>query len=265
MLLGSTALFVLLGCGDAAEPPRVQLSLRVDGTGLVGARTNLGYTIEPTEARIAIEDVELTIAGEAHTASVWRRAAGLVVPAAHAHPGHFQGGDVTGELRGRFLVDWTGNDGGKIGIATLLAGSYKSTDFTFSRATDADGLASADPLVGHTALLRGTATKDGVSTAFVAIIDSPEGRRLAGAPFDLEVGEGTACDLGFRLLTVDPHEGDTLFDGIDFAGLDTDRDGEVHLAPDATEASSNEAYNTLRRTLQRHDHFEIRALTEERP
>ena len=82
-------------------------------------------------------------------------------------------------------------------------------------------------------------------------VDSPEGRLIVGVPCVLAVTEGASPTFAFELLLRDPNESDTLFDGLDFAALDSDGDGEVVLS----EAATPDAYNLLRRTLQTHDHF----------
>lgn len=130
-------------------------------------------------------------------------------------------------------------------------------NFTFTRAGIEDGLGPDDPLLGHTALLRGTAVREGVRIEFVAILDSPEGQELVGAPFSFEVRAGRRERLGVRLATRDPLEGDSLFDGIDFVVLDMDGDGSLVIAEAAGEPAVIEAYHRLRRTFQTHDHFDI--------
>ena len=171
---------------------------------------------------------------------------------AYAHPGHFEGGEVTGELLGAFVVDWIADDGRDLGLATLLVGSYGGANFTFGRGT-AERLPAGDPLVGHTARIAGEATRDDTSWAFTIVVDSPEGRELVGAPFEGEMHGDALGSLRLRILAQDPYEGDTLFDGIDFQALDRDGDGVVTLLPDDGE----EASNLFRRTFQTHDHFEV--------
>lgn len=250
----------LSACGQPAEPPRVELPVVVDSSGIETITNDLGYDVTLSDARVMIENIVFTIAGEAHSASLWQRASDFLVPSVWAHPGHFQGGDVTGELRGRFELNWLGDDTGELGSATLLVGNYQSANFTFIRGTEEDGLASDDPLLGHTALLRGAAALDGIETSsieFTVILDSPSDRELVGAPFDFTVRETTTEELGLRLLTLDPLEDDTLFDGIDFAALDQDGDGEVTIEPSATDSSLVNAYNLIRRNFQTHDHFDV--------
>lgn len=243
-----------LGACTASEAPRVSLPVVVDGSAMQPVQTALGYTVELTEARVAIADLVFTFAGEVH-ASIWQRARDWLVPTAYAHPGHFQGGDVTGELRGRFIVDWTGRSGTELGVATLLAGEYKAANFTFAVA-GAGEVPAGDPLVGHTALLRGQARKDGRVTQFTFLIDSPDGRQLVGAPFVANVDETTSATIGLRLQPHDPLEGDSLFEDLDFATIDSDGDGAITVAAAADNTEIIAAYNTMRRTLQTHDHFD---------
>lgn len=254
----SCVLAALPGC-TASEVPRETLPLVVDGTGLTVIDTNLGYRITVTEARMALDDVVFTIVGEVHTGSALRRILDFILPSAMAHPGHYEGGEITGELRGHFIADFTGRNGSELGMATLLVGKYESVNFTFARATGADGLPPGDPLIGHTAIIIGTAVKAGKSTAFTVIIDSPEKRNLVGAPFEVEITEANHPRMGLRLMTRDPVEGDTLFDDIDFAALDAESDGKVVLAPGTTSTSRalTDAYELVRRTFQAHDHFEV--------
>ncbi|HLV67932.1 MAG TPA: hypothetical protein VKY73_19060, partial [Polyangiaceae bacterium] len=212
----STALAIsvalLSACGRPEEAPRVELPVVVDASGVTTVTTDLGYTVELVEARMVIRDLVFSVAGEVHATGLWSTIADFLLPTAVAHPGHFQGGEVTGELRGRFLLDFVpGNGDVELGTATLLVGAYESVNFVFERAEDGDGLDADDPLLGHTALLRGHASKDENSIAFTAVIDSPEGRELTGAPFSLEVTEASRQRLGIRFLTEDPFEGDTVF------------------------------------------------------
>jgi hypothetical protein len=244
---------LLLACGTPDEAPRIELPVVVDASGITRVTTDLGYDIELTEARLIIENIVFTIAGEAHARSSWRRVSDFLVPTAHAHEGHFQGGDVTGELRGRFVLDFLPGADRELGTATLLVGSYKSAEFTFAIAGSDDEVDAGDPLFGRTALLRGLATKDEQSIEFVAAIESPEGRELIGARFEFEAKVSSLEELCFRLNTTDPFEGDTLFDGIDFAMLDDDGDGRLSIEP----ASNVSTYNLLRRTFQTHDHFDV--------
>jgi hypothetical protein len=247
----------LLGCGEAEEAPRVSVALVSDASGMGPTRTDLGYEVELLDAAVAIEDVLFATAGEAHEGSLLRRMSDWLVPVAVAHPGHFQNGDITGELRGRFVVRWNPDAAQTLGRATLLAGKYRSANFTFAEATEADGLTAEDALLGHTASLRGRATRGGSSLEFSVVVDSPAGRDLIGAPFNVDVQRSRPLALAFRLLLADPAEADTMFDGVDFASLPASG-GVLVIGPTNTEPGLVDAYNRIRRALQSHDHFEVR-------
>lgn len=256
--LAVASFFLLGGCGDAVEAKRVELAVVADGSASTRVTTDLGYRIELTEARIAVRDIVFTIAGEVDRASVLQRVPNLLVPVAYAHPGHFQEGNVTGELPGRFVADWVAANPPLLGRATLITGTYTAANFVFDRGSVEAGLAPNDALVAHTARLTGRAERDGVRVDFAVVVDSPEGRAMVGAPFEATVGEDAAGQLALRFELLDPIEGDTVFDGIDFVALDGDRDGRVSIQPDLSEVKVEAAYNLFRRTLQTHDHFSVR-------
>jgi hypothetical protein len=254
----------LAACDTATEAPRVTLPLVAESTAFAPVTNDLGWTVQLTEARVAVADLAFSVAGEVHTASVLDRLLAWLVPAVHAHPGHTQGGGITGELAGRHIIAWARPETSPIGDATLLVGTYTSANFTFVRAATSDGLAPTDPLVGHTAHLAGTAERDGVTIAFTALIDAPEGRALIGAPFATRIARDTTGIIAMRLLPTDPAEGDTLFDSVDFGALDVNGVGSITLvepATDATTTAIDDAYLRLRRTFMTHDHFDFQ-LTE---
>jgi hypothetical protein len=242
------ALLATAGCDfDSELAPRVELDIVVDGNRVQAVTTDLGYDVEPTRCRAVIADVVFTTSGEMHAglgAHLWD----LVVPTAHAHPGHYAGGEVVGELPGRHVIDWR-SDGHVVGVATMLEAHYEGANFSFARASVEDGVAVDDPIVGHTFDLAGTATLGEHTWTFEALVDQDEDREIVGAPLDLVIDASSDESLGLTLYTRDPLEGDTVFDGIDFAALDDDGDGHVVIAPDT------EAYNRLRRNLQIHDNY----------
>lgn len=245
---------LVAACSGSAEARRVTLPVTTDGAGLELVTNDLGYAVEVTSATVVADDLKFTIAGEAH-ASLLRRFSDAVIPVAHAHPGHYQGGEVTGELPGHFVLQFAPGETTTVGDATLLVGQYHGVDMTLTRATE-DDVEADDPRLGHTALLIGTASKDGADIHFRIAVDSPDARELVGIPFDEKVDESER-PLVLRLMTRDPSELDTLFDGLDFAPLDADADGEVDIDPGATDTDTVAAYNQFRRTLQTHDHFVV--------
>lgn len=245
-------------CSGPEETKRVQLPVLTDGVGLQAVTTDLGYEVLLSGASMVVDDLRFTTAGEVHS-SLWSRFSDAVLPVAHAHPGHFQGGEVTGELPGHFVLRFSPGTEHELGTATLLVGRYRAVDFRLSRASSAD-VSEGDALVGHTAVLSGTASQDGASVDFEVVIDSPEGRELLGVPFEEEIAESARSALVLRFTPLDPREQNTLFDGVDFAPLDADADGLVMIDPSATDQATVAAYNAIRRVLQTHDHFVVQSL-----
>ncbi|MCB9753814.1 MAG: hypothetical protein H6713_28050 [Myxococcales bacterium] len=250
------------GCSGSQEAPRVTLAVVVDGRGIQEATTDLGWRVQLASCRTVIRDVEFTTAGEFHdggtTALLVREGlgssalawlSGAIVANARAHPGHAAGGDIIGELPGRFVVDWCADAGQSLGDATLTVGDYNGANFFFGLAGENDGIEPEDPLFGQTTEFVGTAVKDAQTVAFTAVVAQDEGREIVGAPFELDVTTTSANTLGLQLLPTDPFEGDTVFDGVDFAALDEDGDGAVALELDET------TLNLLRRALQDHDYY----------
>lgn len=236
------------GCASE-EAVRVTVPVEVDGGGLGPTQTDLGYTVRITRLRLAFRDLQFTIKGEMH-ASLGRRLGDLLVPSAHAHPGHYAGGEITGELPGAFLLDLPARDRAPLGSATMIAGSYQGMNLRFRAAGAADGLPAGDPLLGHTAHVEGVAEKGGRSVPFEAVLDVDEGAQVVGAPCDVHVGEGRAA-LALRVLTTDPFKGQSLFSGVDFEALLPGEGGAVKMGPGQPE------HNVMRRALQQHDFYFI--------
>lgn len=244
----SLATCLATACAPSQEATRVELAVAVDGGRLVDAATDLGWTIHLDTARVAAGDLEFTIQGEMHAlARLWD----LLVPPAIAHPGHYAGGDVTGALPGSFVLDWVAGDGDELGRAELLTGNYHGCNIAFRRA---DELPAADPLAGHTAQFVGTARKDGLELGFTAILDLDVSAAVVGAPFDLEIDEGTTDALGLQLRLRDDGSGAALFDGIDFAALDPGDGTPVRIGP------GDPAHNLVRRALQSHVFYTVAPL-----
>lgn len=248
----SLALLSLPGCDlDSQLAPRVALEVVVDGQGVSVHTNDLGYIVELSRCRVAIDTIEFTTSGEKHASagrSVLERVYDLAVPTAFAHPGHYAGGEVVGELPGRFVFDWR-DDGDVLGLATMLAADYSGANFTFARAQPQDGVAADDPIIGNTFDIAGTANYEGQTVTFEVQLAQDDGRRIVGLPLDLSVDAETERSIGLTLHLQDPFESDTAFDAIDFLALDADGDGHVQIV------EGTEAYNRLRRNLQTHDHY----------
>jgi hypothetical protein len=238
----------LAGCGGGTESTALQLPVVAGATRIEPATTDLGYTVTVDRLRVAIRDVEFTIDGEQQPTGVASRIGDWLLGTAHAHPGHAGGGEVIGELIGPLLIEWT-DDGSALGSGTLLAGDYTGSNFLFRRAGAVDDLEPGDPIDGHSIHLIGSIERDGDSWSVEMIIDIDEGTPLVGAPFDVSLTEARAPTIALELATIDPFEGDTLFDGVDFADLDTDADGAITIEP------GSDTHNVVRRAFARHDHY----------
>lgn len=237
----------VVGCAPSQEAVRVELGVEVDGSAVGESTNDLGWAVTLTAARVAASDVQFTIQGEMHGATAWLE--GWLIRRAWAHPGHYSGGDVTGELVGNFVFDWIGGDGAALGMAEVLTGEYNGFNFTFRAADAEDGLADGDPLLGHAAHFAGTARKDGVEVAFTAVLDVKAGTQMVGGPFELSVTTETNSKIGIQLEPTDPVEQKSMFDGLDFAAIDEDADGQVDIAPGSA------AHNIVVRTIQSHEHY----------
>lgn len=254
----------LLACSSPQEAARVDVPAQVGVEGITPVTTDLDYEVTLLDARVMARDFSFAIAGESH-ASLLRRSYDWLIPQAHAHPGHYQGGDITGELSGRFLLDWFPSEEAELGLASLIVGQYTSANFHLDYALESDLTNTEDQLLGHTALLRGSAKRGDDEVTFLALIDSPEDRSIEGIPFEYAVDETNTYVLRVQLQPLDALEGDTLFDGLDFLALDADSDGKLELSPSEEDADLVNAYNLLRRTLLSHDHFEFKLEKADEP
>ncbi len=234
------------------EPVQVEFPVTADGGGIAVCTTALRWEVTVTDFVVAIKNLEFTIEGETH-ASLLRRISDVIVPSALAHPGHYAGGDVTGELAGEWVIDFVNGTTLVPGTAVLLEGDYNGMNLWFATATAA-GSPADHPVIGHTAYIAGTAT-DGTSTVpFEAFIDMEGEVRMVGGVFELVVDEDTEASLVLQVQTIDPFENDTLFEDIDFAALPVNGDGVAQMA------AGDAAHNILMRTLVRHDHWAVVAL-----
>ena len=252
--LAAVCICISLGCDAPIEADRVYLPVRVDASELVEITTDLGYRITLRSAHIALRDIVFHVQGEEHVAthrpSLWN----WLISTAYAHPGHFEGGVVTGELLGQFTTNWLDTNTPTLGEATLLPGRYRSFSFTFDQAER--GLDERDPMLeGHTAILEGTASRDNQDIPFTIIIDSPTGRILADAPADLSITTSTNGVLYFQLLIQSPLTNATLFDGIDFQAYSAAGNAPVTIQPGAPETEG--AYHTMVRAFQSLDFYRI--------
>lgn len=198
-------------CSVASPSPRITLRIETAPLLVEPTTNDLGWQVILTSAAVDVSDLRFKVAGDAHSGGIFR----WLLSEAHAHPGHLQNGTVTGTLDGDYTLRF---DGGVVGDGLFIPGDYESLDFGLRRG-----------------VLRGAATKDGVTVAFDITLTAPENRLVTGVPFDEVIGSGDdGGKIALSFIVTDPFENDTLFDGIDFNAVDE---------------------NLLRRTFQTHDHF----------
>lgn len=212
-----------------------------------------GWSVRLSDFRMAVKNLEFTIEGEVH-GSWLDGVSDMLIPCAYAHPGHSAGGEVTGELVGRFVLDLTGIGPQELGTGTLLEGDYRGFNLYFRTADVDDGLADGDPLLGHGAYIEGTASKSGVDVSFSAVIDESPDASMVGGVFVHRAQEGDDATLAVQFADwVDlPGEGPaSIFDGIDFGALDQDEDGVANIEV------GQAAHNIIMKSIVIHDFWKI--------
>jgi hypothetical protein len=243
-----TTLAVLAACTGTEEAVTVELPVATSASPMAAAMTDLGYTVQVSQIRIAVSTVQFTIEGETHTDVSAKGTQALLPPT--PHPGHSAGGEVTGELPGDFVLVWNGQPQPTLGNGTLIVGDYHGANFSFRAAGIADALPANDRLLGHTFHITGTVMKNGTTQPFDAVLDVEPDSQVVGAVFEDVITETSTEALALEFYPTDPYELDTAFDGIDFFQL-PETAGSLEIAPGST------AHNFLRRTIQTHDHYAV--------
>ncbi len=222
-------------CSGGSEPSRVEVPLLAGGEVFAAFTTDLGYEVRLDPLAVPMADLALTGPGEAHARSgalapgralttLWS----LMVPAAHAHPGHETGGAVLGERPGPFDARFGAGADESLGTATLLEGALRGGNLTVREAS---------------VLLSGEATKGGVPHPFELEVPIAAATRVEGIIFDLTVTAETRGQLVLTLLPVSAR-GRTLLDAVELAELDDD-----------TQLTA--ARNAVRRALVDHAHYAL--------
>lgn len=100
---GHVGLGALTGCGGTTGGKLVELRTFIRGAeaDLAGFTNAHGWTVSLFEAKLARGRLEY-YTGDASLAS---RVADALIPSAHAHPGHYQEGEILGEVLGVGVVD----------------------------------------------------------------------------------------------------------------------------------------------------------------
>jgi len=235
----------------------VERPLCVDSRAIAPFTTDLGFEVRLLEARLAVADFEFATAGELHAAARPPSFISYLISPAYAHPGHYEGGEVVGEARGQFVLDWVADDERELTSATLITTDYSSGNFTFARAGVDAGVAASDPLLGHTALFAGSARLGDFETSFRFVLDLPDDRVLVGVPFPATITTEREGSVLFALLLREESGQTTLFDQIDFSALEGAGAGQVDIGPASTTEVDMDAYNHLRRAVGTHDYYEL--------
>ncbi|MBN2526474.1 MAG: hypothetical protein JXR76_08770 [Deltaproteobacteria bacterium] len=234
--------------GDESE--QVMLPVTSNVTGIKPCVNDLGWNITVTRFEVSFKNLEFTTEGDAH-AGLLQQISDFIIPSAMAHPGHLAGGEVIGELPGAFVVDFAAAAPVNMGSGVFLEGRYNGMNLYFVRATaGADG-STTDPIVGHTAYIEGVAQKDAVQIPFHITLDIENNLQMVGGVIDLTVNENTATTVGIQLLTIDPFENDTIFDGVDFSAVSIDNAGVAVIQP------GQNAHNFMMKDLITHDQWMV--------
>lgn len=228
LLLGGVTLGAALeGCSsdssDATGGKRVVLHTRVtvDDAARSKFTTAMGWDVELTQAAVAAGpfyyfDGAPPLVRQERLNSSWQYAARVLgLGVAHAHPGHYQAGNAMGQmLEASSLdllsgaVDFPDGDG--------VSGTYRSARFTFAEPNGA----AKQLLDGHSALVEGSASKDGEATHYFrgyADLADVEEHATKG---QVDGCEFTKADIeadGTVTVTIDPR---VWLDLVDFTTAD---------------------------------------------
>lgn len=185
-------------CGDDSPDGtagrRVVLHTRVELVeGGEAFTTGVGWSVELSRVVLAVEALRYfdgvpplaTLPTNSHTGELAARFLGVSV--AHAHPGHYQAGNVLGEMLEPASLDLLAGPR-VLADAHGVSGTYRSAQWAFA-AVPAGELAAV--LDGHVALLEGTAAKDGEDTrsfraaiAFGELAASSNDGQVVGCVFE---------------------------------------------------------------------------------
>lgn len=238
---------LLLACGASEDAARIRAEVHTPLTKSQRLETDLGYEVELVEARVVAQAIHFLV--PERMSSRMKR---ILFPRAWAHPGHHHGGEIAGELVGPLLIDWIPG-GRELGHATLLPGSYAGAAYSF---TPGAGKVQEEPLFSHVAFLQGVAKKEERSQAFVVRIRTPPRPEVDGIPFQAGIVEGERPRLELRLVL--RHDGESLFDGVDFLALGGGND-MLLLSSEAESEAAREAFERISDALFDHRFHEVRA------
>jgi len=229
------AAVVLGSCGEPSTGgARVTLTTRARGDVSRDpvVKTSLGWRIEVTRGEVALESLYYVSgppAGLALKSNAW-----WSLPSAHAHPGHYDSGEILGELQGPVTLDLVAGET-TLGEGGGVTGRARSGIVTLgSLGGDARSLA---------AVIEGVATQGDARIPFRAeversAIDNPTSHlpEIDGCPLDDgEIGSDGTVSLEVKVAV--------WLDQIDFAGVSAPAAGPAVLEPDTP------PHNAFRRGL----------------
>lgn len=199
---------VAVAAACAIAPGRGELTAQVQAVP-IAADTWIdedGHEIVLEEAVIGLEGLYLHEPGDVRAARL--SPLDLLLPAAHAHPGHDDSGDVAGELLGTWIVDLLGGPV-QLGIADVYEGDLASATL---------GLADVP------VLLEGTVTDEQGTRPFS--FELVPDQDLTGLPLQASF---TASDAPTLHVEVDAA---WILSFVDWDAADTDGDGVLTEADD---------------------------------
>src|SRR5690554_1763706 len=247
LMLGAV-LLTLVGCAETKET-RYMDAVPIATAPLASFTTALGYEVELKRVELALEAQYFTRFGEAHQAQGTLPVLDWAFSTAWAHPGHSQGGEVTGEAAGpstAVFLPASSDDTSPAPFshAQLAAGDYDAVDFVFGRLENSPE---------HSMILEGVALKDDDTHPFLFHVTQDVGRQVIGIPFDATVNSERPLRLHFDGQSRFEVGGayPTVFDTLDFA---TDIQWKTQDGADVMVAEPG-TLNRLRGQLQKHDYY----------
>jgi hypothetical protein len=203
-------------CGDASTSGRrVRLDLEIEGSplarsGFVNAR---GWTVTLSSALVSTgavyyHDGETLLSAASPGRRLFET---LTIPRAFAHPGHYEPGNVKGEMLTGSSADLLSRT--RLGAGPGISGPVRSATFSY-------GAPPTGPFAGalgaHVAVLEGVAEKGGDARTFRAEIDASDVASSSGKPEIVGCPFVEADVQGDGVVTATIHV-ESWLDQVDFA------------------------------------------------
>jgi hypothetical protein len=240
---------VLLGsCGEPStggERVTITTRARSDIADNPVIDSSLGWHIEVTRGELALDYLYYVSGPPAGLAQ--QRHASFSIPSAHAHPGHYDSGDVLGELQGPVTLDLLSREAA-LGSGRGVTGQPRSAVVTLGRLRGDDAALAV--------VLEGVASREDTAIPFRAAleraaVEDPTSHlpEIDGCPFD---GDAIESD-GTVLLEISVA---VWLDRIDFAAVSVPKTGLALLDPDTP------PHNAFRRGVAKAIGYEFRFFSE---